>query len=82
MISRPKPPNPNAAPSVAVAITWTAAARIPVARTGKDVARANYEASLAAIRQVQGALNQYRDQLSKTTIYAPMDGTISVLNNE
>ena len=53
-----------------------------VARTGKDVARANYEASLAAIRQVQGALNQYRDQLSKTTIYAPMDGTISVLNNE
>ena len=53
-----------------------------VARTGKDVARANYEASLAAIRQVQGALSQYRDQLSKTTIYAPMDGTISVLNNE
>jgi HlyD family secretion protein len=53
-----------------------------VAKTNKDVARANYEASLAAIRQVQGALNQYRDQLSKTTIYAPMDGTISVLNNE
>jgi HlyD family secretion protein len=53
-----------------------------VARTSKDVAHANFEASLAAIRQVQGALNQYRDQLSKTTIYAPMDGTISVLNNE
>jgi HlyD family secretion protein len=53
-----------------------------VARTSKDVARANHEASLAQIRQVQGALNQYRDQLSKTTIYAPMDGTISVLNNE
>jgi HlyD family secretion protein len=53
-----------------------------VARTSKDVARANHEASLAAIRQVQGSLNQYRDQLSKTTIYAPMDGTISVLNNE
>jgi HlyD family secretion protein len=53
-----------------------------VAKTSKDVARANHEASLAAIRQVQGSLNQYRDQLSKTTIYAPMDGTISVLNNE
>jgi len=53
-----------------------------VARTGKDVARANFEASVAAIRQVQGALSQYRDQLSKTTIYAPMDGTISVLNSE
>jgi HlyD family secretion protein len=53
-----------------------------VARTSKDVAHANYQASLAAIRQTEGALNQYRDQLSKTTIYAPMDGTISVLNNE
>lgn len=53
-----------------------------VAKTSKDVAHANHEASLAAIRQVQGALNQYRDQLSKTTIFAPMDGTISVLNNE
>ncbi len=52
------------------------------AKTAVEVARANHEASLAAIRQVEGALNQYRDQLSKTTIYAPMDGTISVLNNE
>ena len=31
---------------------------------------------------MQGSLNQFRDQLSKTTLYAPMDGTISVLNNE
>ncbi|HUL53792.1 MAG TPA: efflux RND transporter periplasmic adaptor subunit [Opitutaceae bacterium] len=52
------------------------------AKTGHEVARANYQASLAAIRQTEGALSQYRDQLSKTTIYAPMDGTISVLNNE
>ena len=47
-----------------------------------EVARANYQASLANIRQVEGALNQFRDQLSKTTIFAPLDGTISVLNNE
>ena len=53
-----------------------------IAKTAKDVTHANHEASLAQIRQVQGSLNQYRDQLSKTTIYAPMDGTISVLNNE
>ncbi|MDD2764568.1 MAG: efflux RND transporter periplasmic adaptor subunit [Opitutaceae bacterium] len=53
-----------------------------VAKTGLEVARANYESSLALIRQTEGALSQYRDQLGKTTIYAPMDGTISVLNNE
>jgi HlyD family secretion protein len=52
------------------------------AKTTMDVARANYAASLANIRQVEGALNQFRDQLSKTTLYAPMDGTISVLNSE
>jgi HlyD family secretion protein len=52
------------------------------AKTLLEVARANFQASLAAIRQTEGALSQYRDQLSKTTIYAPMDGIISVLNNE
>jgi HlyD family secretion protein len=52
------------------------------ARTSMEVARANHQASLSMIRQTEGALNQFRDQLSKTTIYAPMDGTISVLNNE
>ena len=53
-----------------------------VARTNMDVARANYQASLATIRQAEGMLSQFRDMLSKTNIYAPMDGTISVLNNE
>ncbi len=52
------------------------------AKTIQEVARANFQASLAAIRQTEGALSQYRDQLSKTSIYAPMDGTVSVLNNE
>jgi len=52
------------------------------AKTAMEVARANFQASEATIRQTEGALSQYRDQLSKTTIYAPMDGTISVLNNE
>jgi HlyD family secretion protein len=52
------------------------------AKTNLEVARANYESSLAAIRQAEGALNQSRDSLSKTTIYSPMDGIVSVLNNE
>lgn len=52
------------------------------AKTIREVARANYQSSLAAIRQTEGALNQSRDSLSKTTIYSPMDGIISVLNNE
>ncbi|HUJ45190.1 MAG TPA: efflux RND transporter periplasmic adaptor subunit [Opitutaceae bacterium] len=52
------------------------------AKTGMEVARANDQASLAVIRQMEGALNQSRDSLSKTTIYSPMDGIISVLNNE
>ena len=52
------------------------------AKTNMDVARANFQASLATIRQAEGMLSQFRDMLSKTNIYAPMDGTISVLNNE
>jgi len=51
-------------------------------KTAFDVAKANYDSSLAQIRGTQGSLNQFRDQLEKTTVYAPMDGTISVLNNE
>src|SRR6478736_7753019 len=52
------------------------------ARTNIDVAKADYESSVAQIRRTAGALDQFRDQLSKTTIYAPMDGTISSLTSE
>jgi HlyD family secretion protein len=48
-----------------------------VAKTQLDVAHANFDNAEAQIRSTQGTLNQVRDQLSKTTIYAPMDGTIS-----
>ena len=51
-------------------------------KTLLEVGRANFQASLAAIRQAEGALSQSRDSLSKTTIYSPMDGIISVHNNE
>jgi HlyD family secretion protein len=52
------------------------------ARANIDVAKADFDSSLAQIRRTEGALTQFRDQLSKTTIYAPMDGTISSLSSE
>lgn len=52
------------------------------ASTSLEVAQANYDNALAQIRRTEGSLNQFRDQLSKTTIYAPMDGSISSLNSE
>ena len=55
---------------------------IQASRTGLEVAQANYDNSLAQIRRTEGSLSQSRDQLNKTTIYAPMDGTISVENSE
>lgn len=55
---------------------------IQASRTTLEVAKANYDNSLAQIRRTEGSLTQSRDQLSKTTIYATMDGTISSLTNE
>jgi HlyD family secretion protein len=43
---------------------------------------ARYEAATNQVQQVRAALKQARDDLSKTTIYAPMSGTISDLNKE
>ena len=53
-----------------------------VAKTAVDVAQANYDNSVAQIRSIQGSLSQARDTLSKTTIYSPMDGTISSHSSE
>jgi HlyD family secretion protein len=52
------------------------------AKTALDVAQATYENSLAQIRRTEGSLTQFRDQLSKTSIFAPMDGTVSSRSNE
>jgi len=52
------------------------------AKTSVEVAQANYDSALAQIRRTDGLLSQSRDQLSKTTIYAPVDGTISSLTSE
>ena len=43
---------------------------------------ARYESARNQVEQVRAALKQARDDLSKTTIYAPMAGTISDLRKE
>ena len=51
-------------------------------RTNLEVAQANYDNALSQIRRTEGMLNQSRDLLSKTAIYAPIDGSISSLSSE
>ncbi len=43
---------------------------------------ARYKSALDQVEQAKAALKQARDDLSKTTIYAPMSGTICTLNKE
>ncbi len=47
-----------------------------------EVEKARYQAALDQAEQARAALRQSRDALAKTTIYAPMAGTISKLNKE
>ncbi len=46
------------------------------------VEKARYESALEIVQQARAGLKQNQDALSKTTIYAPMSGTISTLNKE
>ncbi len=46
------------------------------------IEKARYQSVLEQVEQAQAAVKQARDNYSKTTIYAPMTGTISVLNKE
>ena len=52
------------------------------ARTTLEVAEANYDNALAQIKRTEGLLSQSNELLSKCTIYAPLDGTISSLSSE
>jgi HlyD family secretion protein len=47
-----------------------------------QVEKARYQSALEIVEQVRATLKQAQDDLSKTTIYAPMAGTISALNKE
>src|ERR1043166_3309374 len=52
------------------------------AEAAYDVAKNTYESSLHEIERAEASSSQARDQLSKTTIYAPMDGTVTILNSK
>ncbi len=47
-----------------------------------NVAKANHEAAQASVVSSKASLNEAKDNLARTNIFAPMDGTISRLNVE
>jgi len=49
---------------------------------GAEVEKARRQSALDQVGQAKAALRQTRDDLAKTTIYAPMAGTVSKLNKE
>jgi HlyD family secretion protein len=51
-------------------------------KTAYDAAKANRASALAQVDESEGLLKQAKDSLSKTSIYAPMDGTVSSRSSE
>jgi HlyD family secretion protein len=51
-------------------------------KTNFDAAKATRESALAQVDEAEGALKLAKDSLSKTSIYAPMDGTVSSRSSE
>ena len=47
-----------------------------------EIAQTTYEASLESIESAKASLSQTMDQLSKTRLYSPLDGTVSKLFKE
>ena len=47
-----------------------------------EVAKADFDSSLAQIRRTEGSVSQSRDSLAKTTIYSPVACSISSLSSE
>jgi HlyD family secretion protein len=52
------------------------------AQAAHDVAMNTFESSVHEIERAQAGSSQARDQLSKTTIYSPIDGTVTILNSK
>jgi HlyD family secretion protein len=52
------------------------------AQAAADVAKNTYESSLHEIERAQAASSQARDLLFKTTLYSPLDGTVTLLNSK
>jgi len=47
-----------------------------------DLTKSTYEQASASMAQAKAALDQAKDNLAKTTIVSPMDGTVSQLNKK
>src|SRR6202047_4861784 len=52
------------------------------AQAAYDVARNTHESSLHEIERAQAGSSQARDQLSKKTVYSPIDGNVTILNSK
>src|SRR6185369_1139155 len=52
------------------------------AQAAADVSKNTFESSLHEIERAEAASSQARDQLSKTTVYSPIDGTVTILNSK
>src|SRR5205814_9202740 len=52
------------------------------AQAAYDVAKNTHESSLHEIERAEASSSQAGDQLSKTTIYSPIDGTVTILNSK
>src|SRR5205807_1457550 len=52
------------------------------AQAAYDVAKNTYESSVHEIERAEAGSSQARDQLSKTTVYSPIDGTVTILNSK
>jgi HlyD family secretion protein len=57
-------------------------ADITASRTAFEQGQANYDNALAQIRSSEGLLAQAQELLSKTTIYSPIDGTVTSRTSE
>src|SRR6201997_2750376 len=52
------------------------------AQAAYDVAKNTYESSVHEIERAEAGSSQARDQLSKTTVYSPIDGVVTILNSK
>ncbi|MGA9406103.1 MAG: efflux RND transporter periplasmic adaptor subunit [Bacteroidota bacterium] len=51
-------------------------------KTAYKVAKAQYESAVSGVTQAVATLNQAKESLAKTSMYAPIDGTVSQLISE
>lgn len=52
------------------------------AQTALDVAKASFQSSKHQVNVAKAALDRAQEELAKTTIYSPINGTVSKLNSE